>query len=191
MPLEISDDDDLLRAMAAGSEEAFASLYRRHQARVFRFALHMSGSAAIAEEVTQEVFVLMMREVFRYDSSRGALAAFLLGVARNHVRRCLEREGMYVTAIDDPEDGSFLRLASADDVLGDLTRRETQQALRKAVLSLPENYREVVVLCELNEMDYAEAATVLGCPLGTVRSRLHRARVLLVGKLRAFKGCPA
>ena len=65
------------------------------------------------------------------------------------------------------------------------------QAKCEAVLALPPAYREVVVLCELNEMDYAEAATVLGCPLGTVRSRLHRARGLLMGKLRAFKGCPA
>src|SRR6185312_7590831 len=80
-------------------------------------------------------------------------------------------------------EGEVAELVSADDVLGDLTRKETVELLRKAVLSLPARYREVVVLCEMQEMDYVEAAAVMGCAVGTVRSRLSRARALLAEKL--------
>jgi len=66
----------------------------------------------------------------------------------------------------------------------DLLRREGIEELRRAVLALPKRYREVVLLCDLEEMDYADAATVLNCPVGTVRSRLHRARALLLEKLK-------
>ncbi len=74
------------------------------------------------------------------------------------------------------------------DVLGDLARREAIDSVRRAVLSLPKHYREVVVLCDLEEMDYSEAAGALGCAIGTVRSRLHRGRSLLLEKLRPRRG---
>ena len=72
---------------------------------------------------------------------------------------------------------------TTDGPLDDLSRTETVESVRKAVLSLPERYREVVVLCDLQEMNYVEAAEVLGCAIGTVRSRLHRARAMLIEKL--------
>ena len=74
-------------------------------------------------------------------------------------------------------------LSVIDDPLAGLTQDEAIGALRRAVQALPRRYREVVMLCDLEEMDYAEAAVVLGCPIGTVRSRLHRARALLLEKL--------
>ena len=80
-----------------------------------------------------------------------------------------------------------LRALAADggDTLAELTRNERIESLRRAVLALPPAYREVVVLCDLHERDYAEAAAALGCAIGTVRSRLHRARALLMEKMRA------
>ena len=77
------------------------------------------------------------------------------------------------------------------DVLGDLTRGERLEALRQAILNLPALYREVIVLCELHELDYVQAASAIGCPVGTVRSRLHRARALLVSKMGSSERCPA
>jgi RNA polymerase sigma-70 factor (ECF subfamily) len=71
--------------------------------------------------------------------------------------------------------------------LDDIARSETVEQVRKAVLSLPERYREVVVLCDMEEMSYAEAAEIMGCAIGTVRSRLHRARAMLIEKLRPEK----
>ncbi len=93
--------------------------------------------------------------------------------------------------LDDPASEHSEQPSHDGDALSDLTRKERIESLRKAVLTLPPAYREVVVLCDLNELEYAEAADVLGCAIGTVRSRLHRARTLLIEKMRADERCPA
>jgi RNA polymerase sigma-70 factor, ECF subfamily len=181
-------DSELLRSMLAGDEEALALLYRRRQGNVYRFALHMSGSKSVAEDVTQEVFLFLMREGHVFDPTRGSLSAFLLGVARNHVLRRLRVDQLLMPIGEDADDEqSFLASVPGDSELRpleDLARAETIELVRKAVLSLPAKYREVVVLCELQDVSYVEAAEVLGCAIGTVRSRLHRARALLLAKLR-------
>ena len=179
------NDSELLRSMLAGDEEALALLYRRRQGSVYRFALQMSGSKAIAEDVTQEVFLFLIREGHVFDPERGSVSAFLLGVARNHVLRRLRVEQFLAPLGDDSDDDvPFLHATTDLCPLEDLTRAETIESVRKAVLSLPPKYREVVVLCELQEVSYGESAEILGCAIGTVRSRLHRARALLLAKLR-------
>jgi RNA polymerase sigma-70 factor, ECF subfamily len=187
---QTTSDDDLLRLMMAGDEAAFTELYRRRQGGVYRFALQMSGSDTIAEDVTQEVFMVLMREARNYDPHRGSLPAYLYGIARNHVLRRLERDRLFVPFTDGDEDESLrtpsCMVANADPLL-DLTRNEMIDAVRGAVLALPAHYREVVVLCDLHEMSYIEAANVVGCAVGTIRSRLHRARAMLVERLRATK----
>ena len=175
-------DGDLLRRMMAGDEDAFTTLYRRRQAGVYRFALQMSGSEAIAEDVTQEVFLTLMREGRGYDPGRGSLVAYLYGMARHQVLRCLRRQRPETSLAASAEP-----LGASDDPLGDLTRRQSIDAVRGAVLALPAHYREAIVLCDLHEMNYAEAATALGCAVGTVRSRLHRARELLAARLGALR----
>ena len=178
-------DGDLLRLMLTGDEEALSLLYRRRQGSVYRFALQMSGSKTIAEDVTQEVFLFLMREGQVFDPARGSLSAFLLGVARNHVLRRLRVEQLLAPLGDESDDDLPLLQATSDFCpLEDLTRAETVESVRKAVLSLPSKYREVVVLCELQDVSYGETAEILGCAIGTVRSRLHRARALLLQKLR-------
>lgn len=171
------DDSELLRSMLAGDEEALALLYQRRHPAIYRFALQMSGSRAIAEDVTQEVFLFLMREGHLFDPARGSVSAFLFGVARNHVLRRLRVEQL-LSPLDDDAD------QESPCLLEDLTRAETIEAVRKAILSLPAKYREVVVLCELQELSYEETAEILDCAIGTVRSRLHRARALLLAKLR-------
>ena len=180
-----ASDGELLQSMLAGDEEALAALYRRRQGSVYRFALQMSGSPALAEDVTQEVFMALMRDGTSYDSARGPLNWFLLGIARNLVRQRLGRERFYTSLADDQEDRSSVSGSqTVNDPLDELSRTETIEVVHKAVFSLPLRYREVVVLCELQELSYAEAAEVLGCAIGTVRSRLHRARALLIEKIR-------
>jgi RNA polymerase sigma-70 factor (ECF subfamily) len=182
-PSSAESDDDLLLRIQSGDEQAFMSLYRRRQAALYRFALHMSGSAALAEDVTQEVFLILLREGCGYDASRGTLSGYLFGVARKLVLRHVERTRGDVVLDGDFEEAVPPQLAVSDDPLIDLTRREGIENLRRAVQALPRRYREVVVLCDLEEIDYADAAVALGCPIGTVRSRLHRARALLLEKL--------
>jgi len=178
-------DSELLRSMLAGNEEALAQLYHRRQGAIYRFALQMSGSKTIAEDVTQDVFLFLIREGHVFDPARGAVSAFLLGVARNYVLRRLRTEQNLAPLGEEyDEEAPSIHATSELCPLEDLTRAETIESVRKAVLSLPSKYREVVVLCELQDISYGETAEILGCAIGTVRSRLHRARALLLAKLR-------
>ena len=185
-------EKDILTRILAGDEEAFIHLYRERHGPVYRFALQMSGSRSVAEDVTQEVFLALIHEVHNYDASRGTLSGYLYGMARNMVFDHLKRGRMDVPLAQAEADGERSLTAPMDasgDPLGDLTRDEAVESLRQAVLVLPQHYREVVVLCDLHEMNYQDAAKVLGCAVGTVRSRLHRARELLLKKL-STRGTP-
>jgi RNA polymerase sigma-70 factor (ECF subfamily) len=126
----MTSDEELLGEALRGDEAAFTALYRRRQGAVYRFALHMSGEAAVSEDVTQEVFMALLESGGRFDAARGTLLSFLYGIARNLLLRRLEKKR--------PEDSDALveELAADDDVLDDLTRRETIEAVRTAVLSL-------------------------------------------------------
>jgi len=182
-------DDELLRLTASGDEAAFTTLYRRRHPAIYRFALQMSGSPSLAEEVTQEVFLALLSDRGGYDRSRGSLAAYLYGVARRQVwRRLAQRRMQFPIPGSDEEDARVPEsLIAHSEVERDLARDEALSWLRRAVLALPAGYREVVVLCDLHELSYADAARVLGCAVGTVRSRLHRARALLSERLAARK----
>jgi DNA-directed RNA polymerase specialized sigma24 family protein len=118
-------DEKLLGRMRGGDEEAFTTLYRRRQGPVYRFALHMTGSAAIAEDVTQEVFLALIEKGRRFDGSRGPLLSFLYGIARNRVLRRIEKERVAVRVGEE--------YAGGEDLLNDLTRRETVEHVRRAV----------------------------------------------------------
>lgn len=171
-------DERLLERARRGSEEAFTALYRRHGGKLYRFALALGAPPPVAEEAVQEVFLAFVEGRAGYDGRKGAPLPFLLGMTRNTVLAAMRRERGYARL----EQGE---MEAADDALGRLLERESAETLWQAVRSLPPAYREVVVLCELEELDYAQAAQALGCPIGTVRSRLSRARRLLTGKLQA------
>jgi RNA polymerase sigma-70 factor, ECF subfamily len=176
-------DENLVVALRSGKEEAFVALYGRRRGAIYRFSLHMTGSATLAEDITQEVFLTLIRDRCGYDPQRGTLAGYLFGIARKLVLRHLSRN----RALGDSEANDRKTLANfgaCADPMVDLMRQEGIEELRRAVLALPKRYREVVVLCDLEEVDYLEAARLLNCPIGTVRSRLHRARALLLEKLR-------
>jgi RNA polymerase sigma-70 factor (ECF subfamily) len=213
--METIDEGLLLRRMVAGDEAAFTLLYRRKHPAIYRFALHMSGNAALAEDVTQEVFMTLIRDAKRFDPARGTLGGFLFGIARNHLRRRWEQERNSVPLPESADElDSIMARSKASGKNGssaygngnghangngngngagasaymlhrdDFASLENVQRVRQAIATLPENYREVVVLCELDELSYEDAAAALDCPVGTVRSRLHRARAILVEKLR-------
>jgi RNA polymerase sigma-70 factor, ECF subfamily len=185
-PLTVRDEE-LLRRVLSRDEDAFRELYRRRQAGIYRFALRMSGSEMIAEDVVQEAFMTLMREAARYDSEKGSVSAFLFGIARNHVLKRLERDRSLVQIDAHLESNEGLvpeQLIVDGDPLGDLTHNELIDSVRRAVLALPARYREVMILCDLEEMSYIETAATLGCAVGTVRSRLHRARAMLTARLR-------
>ncbi len=146
----------------------------------------MTGRPAVADDVAQETFLAVLRDAGRYDAARATVVAWLCGIARHHVLRRFERERPMHSIESDDDPVLDDRLLAVDQtVLNDLTRAEQVDAVRDAVMTLPLRYREAVVLCDLQELSYADAASALGCALGTVRSRLHRGRALLASKLAA------
>lgn len=199
--LEAAPDEALLARIAAGESASLSVLFRRRQQNVYRFALHLTGSPAMADDVTQDVFVTVIGEAARFEPGRAAVAAWLCGIARNFVRRRLTLEHG-TASLDDGEVDIPVAMTDTDP-LTDLTSAEAVESLRRAVLSLPLRYREVIVLCDLQETSYVDAASALGCPVGTVRSRLSRGRSLLAAKMlevqkqgaplgtRGLKGCLA
>jgi RNA polymerase sigma-70 factor (ECF subfamily) len=164
--------------------------------------MHMTGSPQSAADIVQETFLTLIRSTGKYDEGKGAPAAFLFGIARNQVRKLHEKEGRYVPLSDEfsgePSlaggDGAIrsngnghFPAAQAESILDGLEREQISDLLREAILTLPDHYREPVTLCDLEGKSYGEAAVLLQCPVGTVRSRLNRARSMLLDKLRSAR----
>lgn len=179
----VSSDGDLLRLLRDGDESAFTSLYRQWQAPIYRFALRMTGREALAEDVVQETFLTVVNGAPGYEANRGSFRGWLFGVARNQVLRRLRSERPYLP----PSEGADAAVAP-DDPHAELHGREELARLRRAILALPEHYREALVLCGLQDVSYEDAALALGCAVGTVRSRLSRGREILAGRLREDGG---
>jgi RNA polymerase sigma-70 factor (ECF subfamily) len=179
------DDERLLERARRGDADAVSRLFARYQAPIYRYAVHMCGPDA-GDDIVQETFLTVMRQPGRYDPARGPVVAYLFGIARHLALRRLTSPSAWTLSEELGEDDQTADVAQ-ETALDSLTRTETIEAVRAAVRSLPPQYREVIVLCELQEMEYAAAAGILQCPIGTVRSRLHRARALLSAKLAALQ----
>jgi RNA polymerase sigma-70 factor, ECF subfamily len=185
-------DEELLKRSAKGDEEAFTVLYRRHVDVLYRFAFRMTGSSWGAEEIIQDVFMTLVREPGKYDAERGTLPAFLFGITRNKIMKYHERLPRETSLVEWQEDGSGGGLTLRDSFTPAMwaEQRERLEKVRAAVMELPIEFRETVVLCELEEMSYDQAARMLDCPIGTIRSRLHRGRALLLAKLEMLRDAP-
>lgn len=165
-------DRELLKRFRAGDRDAFSEIYREYNAAVYRFARAMTGDAGKAAEATQDVFVWLIHHPAAFDPERGELEAFLVGVARKLLKRRYSEERRWA-----PIEEVALGVEQAPGAICDAN------VLRQAIAALPPRYREVVVLCELESRSYEEAASIAECAVGTIRSRLHRARALLARKL--------
>jgi RNA polymerase sigma-70 factor, ECF subfamily len=170
-------DEQLFHRIRSGDRNALEELYERREPGVFRYAYHVSADRAIAEEATHEAFLALIQPNVRFDPERGSLEGYLYGIVRNLVRGMLRRrpaEPLRETAVES-------------GVLHSLIGDERARALHEAIRELPSAFRDAVVLCDLEERSYEEAAQAMECPVGTVRSRLHRARSMLAAKLRPPK----
>jgi len=177
-------DPELVERARGGEREAFGVLYRRHQAYVYRFARAMTGSSAVAEDIVQEVFLALMRDLERYDAARAGLRTYLFGIARN-LARYKARSMRRLISLDQVEE-----VSEFEDPAETLSASQENRRLRRCLAGLPARYREVIILCDLQELDYAATAAVLSVPIGTVRSRLHRGRHMLLERLRSRDGLP-
>lgn len=192
----------LLQRLVRGDTSALESLYRRESGRVYRYALALCGNAAWAADATQEAFVALATRPQGFDPARGQIGAYLAGVAR-HALAGRWRELRREEPLADPEDAplaagvsggpgehaveadapSALDAAASPETL--LVRTQELQALWAALRALPMVFREAVVLVDLQERPYAEAAQIAGIELNTLRTRLHRARARLATLLGA------
>jgi RNA polymerase sigma-70 factor, ECF subfamily len=180
---DIRSDAELLRLSLAGDESAFLLLYERLKHNIFRYSYFMTGSKFVAEEITQEVFMALLREGGKYRQQQGDVAAFAFGITKNFVRRIQRREQGFEPLLEE----NTSLVSAADSIAAQLVSNEIVERVQMAVASLPLHYREAVVLCDLCELTYAQAATRLRCSIGTIRSRLNRAHSILARKLKPLQ----
>jgi RNA polymerase sigma-70 factor, ECF subfamily len=178
----IDGEDELLRKAAHGDETAFLLLYERHRTPVFRFACRMLGSASMAEDVTQESFLAVLRRPEAFQAERASLRTYLCGIARHLALKQLRLRGAE-TALDDPPESVVSPQAGP---LQEALDGEAATAVQQAVSALPPLQREAVILFEYEEMSLAEIASACETDVGTIKSRLHRARERLRRTLSPF-----
>ena len=177
-PQTCGDDPALLKQLQLGNEAALTQVYRRLERPLYRFAYAMTGSAATAEEAVQETFLRLIRQPAGLDPAKGSIESYLYGILRNVTRQALRGQFLALEAdYDEPA-------SAVDDPGVTLERLQANELLSQAILALPGHYREVIVLCDLEEWSYEAASATLGCPVGTVRSRLNRARGQLRNRLK-------
>ncbi|HET9488891.1 MAG TPA: sigma-70 family RNA polymerase sigma factor [Methylomirabilota bacterium] len=176
------DDPEWVARLRTGDVQAFEELVIAYQHRVFGVALRMLGNRAEAEEIAQETFVRAHRALpeFRGDAK---LSTWLFAIAS---RLCLNRLAAGERRMRREGEETLLRLPADADPAAGVERREVEVALHRAIEALPEERRIVVILRDLEGLGYEEIARALGLELGTVRSRLHRARMELKEKMERF-----
>jgi RNA polymerase sigma-70 factor (ECF subfamily) len=186
---DLTTDSDLIRQMRNGDKAAFTALYRRHHPAVYRYAVLRCGSVSTAADVVQEVFMGLLSDSLRYDALKGELRYFLFGVARFTAMKldALNKKHSPFLEMQDGEDEQEDEMAelATDDVspLEKLLNNRLAEDLRQAIACLPPHYRDVFILFELQELSYLEIAEICQINVGTVRSRLSRARAALVHRL--------
>jgi len=181
-----ASDAILAARIADGDRAALAFVYTRDAGKVYRFALAMCGNAAWAADATQDAFVQLAAQAQAFDAARGALGAWLAGVVR-HRLYAQWREARDTPALpDDDADDVDGRHEITPELL--LVRRQQQDALWAAVRTLAWPFREALVLVDLQDRSYAEAAAIAGIEINTLRTRLHRARRRLAQALNAQPG---
>jgi len=186
-PAERRDDATLARRLAAGDRGALALAYEREAPAVYRYALGLCGNAAWAADATQDAFIALAARPATFDATRGTLGAWLAGVAR-HALLAHWRGAKGLSSLDDIGDdaGDSPSAELAIDTL--LVRRQDSAALWAAIRALPWPFREALVLVDLQERPYEQAAAIAGIELNTLRSRLHRARARLAAQLNGAAG---
>jgi RNA polymerase sigma-70 factor, ECF subfamily len=176
-------EPDLINAAQEGEREAFDCLVEAHYRTVYNTAYRMLGTASLASDATQAVFVRVWEALssFRGDATfRTWLYRITMNVCLDELRR---RKKEPLSLIEEGDEGEPASEREMPDVSDEPARtaeqRELQRLVQTAIARLPEDFRTVIVLYDLRGLSYQEISTVLDIPLGTVKSRLNRARLAL------------
>jgi RNA polymerase sigma factor (sigma-70 family) len=181
-----SDDAEHMARLAAGDPGALRNLYERHGRALLRFSSAMCRSRQAAEDLVHDTFVALLREPGQFDPAQGSVFAYLCGVLRHLVGRYYRQQKRWV-ALDAGDETALTHDGQYAGPADEIARSQVTAAFRRALLELPLQHREVIALCDLEELPYQTVAAILDCPVGTVRSRLHRARALLTLRLASLE----
>lgn len=179
MPESVERDEDLVRRYLEGDVEAFGTLVERHERRVYNLALRMTGREEDARDAAQDAFLTALRKLKTF---RGE-AAFTTWMHRVTVNACYDllRKRQRSPLLHERDDDAPARHEPASPDHAESV--ELALDVRAALLHVPEDFRAVLVLCDVEDLSYEDAARVLEVPVGTVKSRLHRGRVALARAL--------
>lgn len=177
--MRTQDEQALVTRAAAGDERAFRSIFEDHHEALFRFAYRLTGATDAAEDIAQECFLRLIQQP-RFDPVRGSLRQFLYGTVRNLARQRWQAGDREVTWEDESE-------ADAPPLPDAMISAEVSEAVQAALNLLPPLQREAIVLFEFEELSLEETAAVAGADVGTVKSRLHRARERLRRSLAEYR----
>lgn len=176
--------DELLLEMAgAGDPAAFVELYERHRDAVFRFVYRLSGTVEMAEDLTHDCFLSLIRKPENFVVNRASLRTYLFSAARNLWLKQLRKLGRE-SALDDFHEDRFVSVSKAP--LHRLLDEELSLRVKEAVSSLPPLQREAIVLFEYEGLPLSEIASMVGTDIGAVKARLYRARERLRETLRPY-----
>jgi len=182
----MNDDSECMARLATGDADALRDLYQRHGRALLRFSSAMCRSRQAAEDMVHDTFVALMREPITFDPALGTVFGYLCGVLRHRVSRHFRQQKRWVV-LDTESETSPANDGEVHSPADEIARNELTAAFRRAMLELPLQHREVIALCDLEELPYTTVAGILDCPVGTVRSRLHRARALLTIRLASLE----
>lgn len=200
IPMPDGDEERLVERLKQQDEAAFNELVRLYQGRIYRLVFRMLGDRAEAEDLAQEVFVTVFKSIhgFRGDSK---LSTWMYRVATNHCKNRIKYLGRRARGqkqefdeiadahkLDSATMSTSVRLPRPDEVA---TGKETEQFIRVALAELPEEQRRLVILRDIENLTYEEIQKLTGLAAGTVKSRLHRARLALVRRVRQLQGATA
>jgi RNA polymerase sigma-70 factor (ECF subfamily) len=191
-----AEDAELLTRLRRGDAAAARELYQRHGAALLRFGLAMSNCRQTAEDIVHDTFVEILRHPVRFDPARGSVIAYLFGIARHRMSRIarisMRDAGAPLVAQEDllvdPDTGLLDEGAvdAFEDAGDEIDRERDIERVRTAVFDLPRVHREVIALCDLEELPYATVASILDCPVGTVKTHILRAKQKLKASLAAW-----
>jgi RNA polymerase sigma-70 factor, ECF subfamily len=176
-----AEEAALVRQSLAGDQQAYGQLMRRYAGAVFNVAYRMLGNAQDAEDASQEIFLRAYTRLESFDPTR-RFSTWLLAIASNYCIDRLRRQRLAWLTLDDV---AYTLPSAERGPEGSALDAEERDAVQRALMKLPDNYRQVMVLRYWNDMSYDEIAQATGLPESTIKTRLFRARNMLAAALRA------
>lgn len=170
--IRVLADEELMHLVRAGDAQAFEIVFDRHSGAAFSLAYRMCGRQAMAEDIVQEAFVSLWRSGARYDAMRGSVRTWVLSVVRNRTIDAFRRESAKGSR-DVSEEGIAERMAAPELTDTEVERRDEARQVRKALVELPPDQRQVIELAYFGGFTHSQIADMLELPSGTVKGRMR------------------